>query len=40
MLFTVAEHPFHSPILEWKRNGRLYGPTATEQGLSELGIYQ
>ena len=24
MLFTVAERPFHPPIVEWKGNGRLY----------------
>ena len=31
MLFTVAEHPFHSPILGWKRNGRLYVKTKWAQ---------
>ena len=25
MPFTVAKHPFRSPIQEWKGNGRLYG---------------
>ena len=29
--FTLLQHPFHSPILELKRNGRLYVKTKWAQ---------